>query len=101
MDNGIARTLGLKLGDVFYPRQRPGKGQPTGQAAKAEKSAGNGQGGDPANREDILKWNARQIRELFASYGLALHDWDKIRTDWLTFHKATEREGAGKIALVH
>ena len=51
--------------------------------------------------EDILKWNARQIRELFASYGLALHDWDKIRTDWLTFHKASDRDGAGKIALVH
>jgi HAD superfamily phosphoserine phosphatase-like hydrolase len=38
--------------------------------------------------EDILRWNAHQIRELFTSYGLTLHDWDKIRTDWLTFHKA-------------
>lgn len=38
--------------------------------------------------EDILRWDAHQIRELFTSYGLALHDWDKIRTDWLTFHKA-------------
>jgi hypothetical protein len=25
--------------------------------------------------EDILGWNAHQIRELFTSYGLALHDW--------------------------
>jgi HAD superfamily phosphoserine phosphatase-like hydrolase len=37
--------------------------------------------------EDILRWEADQIRELFTSYGLALHDWDKIRTDWLTSHK--------------
>jgi HAD superfamily phosphoserine phosphatase-like hydrolase len=37
--------------------------------------------------EDILKWNAHQIRELFSSYGFGLQDWDKIRTDWLTFHK--------------
>jgi len=38
--------------------------------------------------EDILKWDSSQIRELFASYGLALQDWDKIRTDWLTFHES-------------
>lgn len=36
--------------------------------------------------EDILKWDSLRIRELFASYGLTLQDWDKIRTDWLTFH---------------
>ena len=41
--------------------------------------------------EDILKWNAVQIRELFASQGLGLQDWDKIRTDWLTFHRAPIR----------
>ena len=38
--------------------------------------------------EDILKWNADQIRELFASQGLGLQDWDKIHTDWLTFRRA-------------
>lgn len=37
--------------------------------------------------EDVLKWDSPRIRELFASYGLALQDWDKIRTDWLTFHE--------------
>ena len=36
--------------------------------------------------EDILRWDSAQIRELFAAYGLALQEWDKIRTDWLTFH---------------
>jgi phosphoserine phosphatase len=41
--------------------------------------------------EDILKWNAHQVREFFASFGLGLQDWDKIRTDWLTFQKAPLR----------
>ena len=36
--------------------------------------------------EDVLKWDSQQIRELFTSYGLALQDWDKISTDWITFH---------------
>lgn len=37
--------------------------------------------------EDILKWNTPQIRDYFASCGLGVQDWDKIRTDWVTFHK--------------
>jgi phosphoserine phosphatase len=37
--------------------------------------------------EDVLEWNSAQIRELFTSYGLALQDWDKIRTDWITFQE--------------
>jgi 2-hydroxy-3-keto-5-methylthiopentenyl-1-phosphate phosphatase len=37
--------------------------------------------------EDILKWNQEQIREFFEGHGLSVQDWDKIRTDWLTFHK--------------
>lgn len=36
--------------------------------------------------EDVLKWNSAQIRELFSLHGLALQDWDKIHTDWITFH---------------
>lgn len=39
--------------------------------------------------EDILKWDSVRIRELFASAGLAMQEWDKIRTDWLTFHDAS------------
>lgn len=42
--------------------------------------------------EDILKWDSHRIREFFAEYGLSLQDWDKIRTDWLTFHHATNTE---------
>ena len=36
--------------------------------------------------EDVLQWDSTQIRELFSSHGLALQDWDKIYTDWITFH---------------
>ena len=37
--------------------------------------------------EETLGWNALQIRDLFTSCGVAIHEWDKIRTDWLTFHQ--------------
>ena len=35
--------------------------------------------------EDILNWNSTRIREFFTGHGLAMQDWDKIRTDWVTF----------------
>ena len=41
--------------------------------------------------EEVLKWDSRQIRGMFESHGLALQGWDKIHTDWLTFHKAAIR----------
>jgi HAD superfamily phosphoserine phosphatase-like hydrolase len=41
--------------------------------------------------EDVFGWDSAQIRELFATYGLALQSWDKIRTDWVSFHEAAER----------
>jgi HAD superfamily phosphoserine phosphatase-like hydrolase len=44
--------------------------------------------------EDILKWDAAQIRELFARHGLAVQDWDKVRTDWLTFHEVAANSRA-------
>jgi phosphoserine phosphatase len=36
--------------------------------------------------EDILQWDAQEIRAFFATHGLAVQGWDKIRTDWLTLH---------------
>lgn len=36
--------------------------------------------------EDLLHWNSAKIRALFASYGLTLQEWDRVRTDWLSFH---------------
>jgi HAD superfamily phosphoserine phosphatase-like hydrolase len=50
--------------------------------------------------EDVLRWDSHQIRELFTTYGLALQDWDKIRTDWLTFHKAQSRPVAREATAV-
>jgi phosphoserine phosphatase len=35
--------------------------------------------------EDVLRWNAVQIRALFASHGMALRDWDQIHTAWVSF----------------
>ena len=37
--------------------------------------------------EETLGWNVGQIRDLFTSCGVAIHEWDKIRIDWLTFHR--------------
>lgn len=45
--------------------------------------------------EDILGWDAVRIRELFEVHGLAIHGWDKVKTDWLTFQKI---EGANDAA---
>lgn len=36
--------------------------------------------------EDILQWDAARIRDFFSAHGLALREWDKIRTDVLAFH---------------
>ncbi len=41
--------------------------------------------------EDQLKWDSAKIRQMFASFGFALQDWDKVRTDWLTFQEAAVR----------
>jgi hypothetical protein len=34
--------------------------------------------------EDIVGWEAPRIRALFEAHGLLIHEWDKVRTDWLT-----------------
>ncbi len=34
--------------------------------------------------EQVLGWRSAQIRELFEAHGLALHDWEKARTDRIT-----------------
>jgi HAD superfamily phosphoserine phosphatase-like hydrolase len=50
--------------------------------------------------EDVLKWDASRIRELFATHGLAMQEWDKIRTDWLTFHEASPVENPAEAQLI-
>ena len=37
--------------------------------------------------EETHGWKALRNRDLFTSCGIAIHEWDKIRTDWLTFHR--------------
>jgi phosphoserine phosphatase len=34
--------------------------------------------------EQIVGWRSAEIRSLFETYGLALHDWEKARTDRIT-----------------
>jgi hypothetical protein len=34
--------------------------------------------------EEVLRWDSARIRRMFHSYGLALREWDKTRTDMLT-----------------
>jgi 2-hydroxy-3-keto-5-methylthiopentenyl-1-phosphate phosphatase len=41
--------------------------------------------------EDILKWESPRIREFFSSHGVAVQDWDKMRTDWLVFQQEMPR----------
>jgi phosphoserine phosphatase len=39
--------------------------------------------------EDVLDWDAHEIRALYERHGLSVQGWDKVRTDWLTFQDAT------------
>ena len=44
--------------------------------------------------EDVLKWDAQDIRALYEQHGLSLQGWNKVRTDWLSFHNVAEPEAA-------
>jgi phosphoserine phosphatase len=35
--------------------------------------------------EEIVAWGPAQIRALFEGHGLVIQEWDRVRTDWLTF----------------
>jgi 2-hydroxy-3-keto-5-methylthiopentenyl-1-phosphate phosphatase len=37
--------------------------------------------------EEVLRWDSAKIRRFFASNGLVLREWDKIRTDMLTIQE--------------
>ena len=37
--------------------------------------------------EETFGWNPGRIRDLFTSCGVAIQEWDKVRTDWLTFQR--------------
>src|SRR6266478_5248184 len=40
--------------------------------------------------EERLAWGASQIRALFEGHGLVIQEWDRVRTDWLTFRDGAE-----------
>ena len=40
--------------------------------------------------EEVVGWDAVRIRQLFASYGLVLQEWNKARTDWVTLRECPE-----------
>jgi HAD superfamily phosphoserine phosphatase-like hydrolase len=46
--------------------------------------------------EEVVGWDAARIRQLFASHGLVLQEWDKARTDWVTV-RARPEVGAGVV----
>lgn len=37
--------------------------------------------------EDIVGWYPARIRSVFESQGLLIHEWDKVRTDWVTIRE--------------
>jgi HAD superfamily phosphoserine phosphatase-like hydrolase len=39
--------------------------------------------------EEVLGWGVRDIRSLFESYGLTLHEWEKARTDRVTVRESS------------
>src|SRR5271163_4133836 len=40
--------------------------------------------------EEVLRWDSAKIRRFFASNGLTLREWDKMRTDMVTIEDRTE-----------
>jgi phosphoserine phosphatase len=44
--------------------------------------------------EQIVGWRSAEIRALFESYGLTLHDWEKARTDRVTVRESSASLGA-------
>jgi phosphoserine phosphatase len=40
--------------------------------------------------EKVLRWDSARIRRLFASYGLTLLEWEKMRTDMLTIQETAD-----------
>ncbi|MBI4908954.1 MAG: HAD-IB family phosphatase [Acidobacteria bacterium] len=49
--------------------------------------------------EDILGWNAAQIRAMFSAHGFVLREWDKTRTDSITISRMPQAAAlAGEVA---
>jgi hypothetical protein len=50
--------------------------------------------------EEIVAWGPGQIRALFEEHGLVIQEWDRVRTDWLTFRDGAEDRASGLGAVV-
>ena len=48
--------------------------------------------------EQIAGWKPAAIRELFESYGLTLHEWEKARTDWVTVRERPQSPPGAAVA---
>jgi len=44
--------------------------------------------------EEVLRWDSAKIRRFFASNGLTLREWDKMRTDMVTIEERSEAVAA-------
>jgi 2-hydroxy-3-keto-5-methylthiopentenyl-1-phosphate phosphatase len=42
--------------------------------------------------EDLCKWNVSRIRAFFEAENVAIHEWAKVRTDWLTLRPGAASE---------
>lgn len=40
--------------------------------------------------EEIVGWKRTQIREFFDAYGFSIHEWESVRTDWLTLRPSNQ-----------
>jgi hypothetical protein len=39
--------------------------------------------------EKIVGWRRPEIRAFFESRGFLIHEWDRVRTDWVTLRPAS------------
>ena len=50
--------------------------------------------------EEIVGYSPNQIRALFESHGLTIHEWDKVRTDWLTIGTHVPAENDAPLTML-
>ncbi|HUE54296.1 MAG TPA: hypothetical protein VMO76_00605, partial [Candidatus Udaeobacter sp.] len=48
--------------------------------------------------EKVMNWDSAKIRRFFASYGLTLLEWEKMRTDMLTIQDSAVQVTAASAA---
>jgi hypothetical protein len=51
--------------------------------------------------EDIAGYEPSRIRALFEEYGFLIHEWDKVRTDWLTIRASSTIDSSRSDAAGH